>query len=135
MVWTTAFRRTPKPREGKQHPDRDAQFRHINDLVRRFLAAGDPVICRHQENTTRRRRARLQQRWTAAATQRPSRPVGVHEFPVGPKAIPCGVYDVGANAGFASVGADGDIAALAVATLRRWWAQMIAPSYRTLGGY
>jgi len=58
-------------------------------------------------------------------------PVAVHDFPDPdvPKAIPYGIYDVGANAGWVSVGCDGDTASLAVETLRRWWNQVGRHSY------
>jgi hypothetical protein len=119
-----------KTREGKQHPDRDAQFRYINDHVRRFLRTGDPVI---SVDTKKKELVGAApgyknggREWQPKAT--PER-VGVHDFPVGPKAIPYGVYDVGANTGFVSVGADADTAAFAVETLRRWWQQVGHPSY------
>jgi len=60
-------------------------------------------------------------------------PVGVHDFPdpkVG-KAVPYGIYDLAANAGWVSVGSDGDTAAFAVATLRRWWTQVGSTAYPT----
>ena len=119
-----------KTREGKQHPDRDAQFRHINDHVRRFLAAGDPVV---SVDTKKKELVGAEPGYKNGGREwqpkgRPE-PVGVHDFPVGPKAVPYGVYDVGANAGFVSVGADGDTAAFAVQTLRRWWSQVGNPTY------
>ncbi len=59
--------------------------------------------------------------------------VGVHDFPDPqmPKAVPYGIYDLAANTGWVSVGCDGDTAAFAVETLRRWWARVGAPTYPT----
>lgn len=113
-----------KVREGKQHPDRDGQFRHINAQVRRFGKAGDPVV---SVDAKKKELVGADpgyknggQQWepVGEATR-----VGVHDFPdaaVG-KAVPYGVYDLAANTGWVSVGRDGDTAAFAVATLRRWW--------------
>ena len=57
--------------------------------------------------------------------------VGVHDFPdpAVPKAVPYGIYDLAANTGWVSVGCDGDTAAFAVETLRRWWTRVGAPTY------
>lgn len=121
-----------KTREGKQHPDRDAQFRHINDTVRRFLRTGDPVV---SVDTKKKELVgddpgykNNGQEWQPEKT--PVK-VGVHDFPDPdvPKAIPYGVYDVAANTGWVSVGCDGDTAAFAVETLRRWWTKVGAPGY------
>lgn len=116
-----------KTREGKQHPDRDAQFRHLNDTARRYLKAGDPVVSVDSkkkelvgEDPGYKNNGREYQ-----PHGRPVR-VGVHDFPDPdvPKAVPYGVYDMGANTGWVSVGADGDTAAFAVQTLRHWWASV-----------
>jgi len=120
-----------KTREGKQHPDRDGQFRHINDLVRRFLKAGDPVI---SVDTKKKELVGDEpayknsgREWHPAGS--PER-VGVHDFPgQAPKAIPYDILDLGANAGFVSVGADRDTAEFAVETVRRWWSKLGGPTY------
>src|SRR5262249_47869127 len=113
-----------KTAEGRQHPDRDAQFRYINTLVRRFGRTADPVI------SGDRKKEELGGAGPAYARggrgwQRAGEPVRVrvHDFPDPdvPKAVPYGIYDVAANTGWVSVGCDGDTAAFAVATLRRWW--------------
>ena len=106
--------------EGKRHPDRDAQFRYINDLAKGYLAAGDPVI---SIDTKKKEKIGLYARngaeWRAKGGPRRVRD---HDFPDphGEKAIPYGVYDIGANAGFVNVGTDHDTAAFAVASVRRW---------------
>jgi hypothetical protein len=107
--------------EGKQHPDRDAQFCYLNAQVKTALAAGDPVVsvdCKKKElvgNFTN-----VGKEWRPAGD--PVK-VNVHDFPdkeLG-RAIPYGVYDIGANTGWVSVGTDHDTAAFAVNTLRTWW--------------
>jgi len=107
--------------EGKRHPDRDAQFRYIDDLGRGYLAAGDPVI---SIDTKKKEKIGLYAR--KGAEWRPKgdpRRVRDHDFPdpQGGKAIPYGVYDVGDNSGFVSVGTDHDTAAFAAESVRRWW--------------
>ncbi|MFC7279768.1 ISAzo13 family transposase [Paractinoplanes rhizophilus] len=111
---------TFKTKEGAQHPDRDAQFGHINDTAARFLAAGDPVVSMDAK------KKELVGEYAARGRewQPGGRPVEVngHDFPAGvPKAIPYGVYDIGADAGFVSVGVDHDTAPFAVNALRTWW--------------
>jgi hypothetical protein len=109
-----------KTKEGTQHPDRDAQFGHINATVRGFLDAGDPVIsvdCKKKELVGEY--ANKGREW-----QRSGEPVAVngHDFPGGvPKAIPYGVYDVGTDDGFVAVGVDHDTAPFAVNAIRTWW--------------
>lgn len=121
-----------KAREGKQHPDRDGQFRHINDTVRRFLRSRDPVISIDTkkkelvgEDPGYKNNGREWQ-----PTKTPVE-VGGHDFPDPkvPKAVPYGIYDVAANTGWVSVGCDGDTAVFAVETLRRWWTRVGQPAY------
>jgi transposase len=115
---------TAKQKEGSQHLDRDAQFRHINDTAVAFMSAGQPVI---SVDTKKKELvgeyANAGREWQPAGS--PER-VGVHDFidPEMPKAIPYGVYDLGGDEGWVSVGNDADTAAFAVATIGRWWAQM-----------
>ncbi len=107
--------------EGRQHPDRDAQFGYISQAAQQHLAAGDPVI---SVDTKKKELvgpyARPGREWRLAGQPRRVRD---HDFP-GPDtgiAIPYGVYDVGANTGFVNVGTDHDTAAFAVESVRRWW--------------
>jgi transposase len=110
-----------KTLEGNQHPDRDAQFHYLNDQVKAFLAASQPVVsvdAKKKELVGAFKNGGRE--WQPQG--RPA-PVNVHDFPdkqVG-KAIPYGVYDVGRNAGWVTVGRDHDTATFAVASLRRWW--------------
>ena len=115
-----------KTLEVTQHPDRDAQFRYLNDQVKAFLAAGQPVVsvdAKKKELVGPFKNGGRE--WQPQG--QPER-VNVHDFPdkhVG-KAIPYGVYDVGRNAGWVTVGRDHDTATFAVASLRRWW-QVVGP--------
>ena len=107
--------------EGKRHPDRDAQFRHIAAQAAEYLAAGQPVIsvdAKKKEEIGEY--AQAGREW-----RRKGDPVKVrdHSFAgEGGHAIPYGVYDVAANTGFVNVGTDHDTAAFAVESIRRWWA-------------
>ena len=110
-----------KAAEGRQHPERDAQFRYIAAQAREHQAAGQPVIsvdAKKKEQLGEYGQAGRE--WAPAGT-----PVVVrsHDFPDrdGQHAIPYGVYDEDANAGFVNVGTDGNTAALAVESVRRWW--------------
>lgn len=112
---------TAKQLEGAQHPDRDAQFVYLSHQVGDHLRAGEPVI-----SIDTKKKEVVGQRSNAGKEYQPKgRPerVDVHDFPDPevPKAIPFGVYDIGANEGFVVVGDDHDTAAFAVATIGRWW--------------
>jgi len=107
--------------EGKRHPDRDAQFRYINERVRGHLAAKDPVVsvdAKKKELVGGFKNSGREWRPKGEPAQ-----VSTHDFPdreLG-KAIPYGVYDLAANAGWVNVGTDHDTAAFAVESIRRWW--------------
>jgi hypothetical protein len=119
---------TFKTKEGAQHPDRDAQFRFISDTAAEFLAAGDPVAsvdCKKKELVGEY--ANKGREWQPAGE--PER-VNGHDFPTGvPKAIPYGVYDVGADEGFVSVGIDHETAPFAVNAIRTWWQRVGSVRY------
>ncbi|MCZ4611539.1 ISAzo13 family transposase [Streptomyces sp. Lzd4kr] len=108
--------------EGKQHPDRDAQFRYINEQAKEHIGAGQPVIsvdAKKKELVGDYKNAGHQWRPTGEPVL-----VKTHDFldRQGPgKAIPYGIYDIAANTGWVSVGTDHDTAAFAVASIRRWW--------------
>ena len=110
-----------KTEEGDDHPDRDAQFRHINAHVKASLAAGTPVI---SVDTKKKELignyVNGGQQWLPA--KRPV-PVNGHDFPdpAVPRAFPYGIYDLGRNMGFVNVGTDHDTGAFAVASIRGWW--------------
>jgi Rhodopirellula transposase DDE domain len=107
--------------EGTRHPDRDAQFRYINEQVKGHQAAGDPVI-----SVDTKKKELVGEFANAGRQWRPrGQPAAVrtHDFPgdSAGKAIPYGVYDVTADAGWVNVGTDHDTAAFAVESIRRWW--------------
>jgi hypothetical protein len=115
---------TAKTLEGAQHPDRDAQFRYINEQVKAHQADGQPVV-----SVDAKKKEQLGQLPAAGQEWRPQgEPVEVEDhsfFSMGPEmplAIPYGVYDLTADAGWVSVGVDHDTSAFAVASIRRWWA-------------
>ena len=119
-----SLQKTKKTIEGKQHPDRNAQFEHINARVTSCLKHGLPFISVDTQkkelvgNTTN---AGLE--WQPKGT--PDL-VTVHDFPdraIG-KAIPYGIYDVAANSGFVNVGLDHDTPVFAVKSIETWWKRM-----------
>jgi len=115
--------------EGKNHPDRDAQFRHINRRVVAFQRRGQPAVSvdtKKKELVGNYRRSGRE--WEPKG--RPRR-VKSKDFPdkdLG-KVIPYGVYDPTDNAGWVGVGIDHDTAEFAVETLRRWWRRMGSQAY------
>jgi transposase len=110
-----------KVTEGRQHEDRDAQFRYLADQIARHASAGQPVIsvdAKKKELVGAFKNGGREYQPTGQPEQ-----VNAHDFPdkdLG-KAIPYGIYDVSANTGWVSVGTDHDTSAFAVATLRNWW--------------
>src|SRR5438046_2843881 len=107
--------------EGRQHPDRDGQFRYINAQARAFGGAGDPVI-----SVDAKKKEQVGQYANAGRTWRPAGdPVRVrdHGFPDPGegKVIPYGIYDLAANTGWVNVGTDRNTAGFAVESIRRWW--------------
>jgi hypothetical protein len=110
-----------KTEEGGDHPDRDAQFRHIHRAVKRALRAGEPVISvdtKKKELIGNYHNPGRQWRKTGTAEK-----VNGHDFPGPdvPRAYPYGIYDLGRNTGFVNVGTDHDTGAFAVASIRGWW--------------
>jgi Rhodopirellula transposase DDE domain len=109
-----------KTKEGSHHPDRDAQFEHINKQVITFQAGGQPVISvdtKKKELIGEYKNAGSDYRAEGCPDE-----VNVHDFvdkELG-KAIPYGVYDIGSNSGYVSVGVDHDTAEFAVNSIHRW---------------
>jgi len=120
-----------KTLEGSEHADRDEQFEHINRRARRYLKQGEPVISvdtKKKELVGDFKNAGRE--WQIKGDPEPVR---VHDFeirePDKGKVAPYGVYDLGRNVGWVSVGVDHDTAAFAVESIRRWWRWMGRPSY------
>ena len=120
---------TRKKLEGSQHPDRDDQFRYINNLATEFLAAGDPVI----SVDTKKKELIGRYAQTGKEWHPQGEPVDVstYDFPseADGKAIPYGVYDVTDNSAWVSVGIDHDTSVFAVATIQKWWQSMGKEKY------
>ena len=120
---------TRKTKEGETHPDRDAQFAHINRHAQMFMAGDQPVV---SVDTKKKELvgdfSNPGKEWQPEGQ---AEAVRTHDFPdraLG-KAIPYGVYDVGANEAWVSVGIDHDTAELAGSALLRWWREMGRPRY------
>ena len=110
--------------EGKSHPDRNAQFEHINPKVRAALKAGEPVI-----SVDAKKKELVGDFKNAGREWQPEgepEPVRVYDFiiPGLGRVTPYGIYDMARNSGWVNVGTDHDTAAFAVASIRRWWDSM-----------
>ena len=113
-----------KTREGTNHPDRDGQFRYINDQVKAALAAGQPAI-----SVDTKKKELVGDFKNGGCEWRPKgspEHVRVHDFviPELGRAVPYGVYDIADNVGWVSVGIDHDTAAFAANAIRSWWQLM-----------
>jgi hypothetical protein len=118
-----------KTREGTKHPDRNAQFEFIATQTQEFMARGQPVV-----SIDNKKAERVGDFKNAGREWRPKgspEPVRIYDFvdPALGKAILHGIYDVGKNSGWVSVGIDHDTAGFAVESLRRWWKQMGSKVY------
>lgn len=113
-----------KTREGANHPDRDAQFAHINAMVKAAMVAGEPAI----SVDTKKKELVGDFKNAGRELRRQGDPeaVRVHDFelPELGKVAPYGVYDIAANHGWVSVGIDADTGAFAVESIRRWWQKL-----------
>jgi transposase len=119
-----------KTREGKSHPDRDAQFRYINRRVNSQQRGGQPAI-----SVDTKKKETLGNLKNAGQTWEPKgkpREVDTHDFPDPRKgkAVPYGVYDLDRNEAWVSVGVSSDTAEFAVAAIRCWWKRMGRRRYR-----
>jgi hypothetical protein len=113
-----------KTLDGPQHPDRDAQFRYINEQVRGCQKRGQPAV-----SVDTKKKELVGDFKNGGREWRPkgdAEPVRVHDFviPEKGKAIPYGVYDLHRNEGWVSIGIDHDTASFAVNAIRRWWKLM-----------
>jgi transposase len=118
-----------KTLEGKQHPDRNAQFEYVHALVKEFLEQGLPVIS--VDTKKKELVGNYSNRGQEWHPQGEPQKTLVHDFPdkeLG-KAIPYGIYDVGRNEGWVSVGIDHDTAEFAVDSILAWWKNMGRKAY------
>jgi transposase len=122
-----------KTREGAQHPDRDAQFEHINEAVKAALNEGEPVI-----SVDTKKKELVGDFKNAGREWRPKGepiPVRVHDFKdkrLG-KAIPYGIYDLAEDSGWVNVGIDHDTAQFAAASIQGWWEHLGRERYPDAG--
>jgi transposase len=120
--------------EGKDHPDRDDQFRYINGQVKKYLRKKWPVISvdtKKKELVGEFKNAG--QEWRKKGNPRR---VNTHDFPARGlgKAVPYGVYDIGKDMGWVNVGCDSDTASFAMESIRRWWGGMGKRLYASAKG-
>jgi transposase len=118
-----------KTKEGTDHPDRNAQFEHLNRKVKWSLRRRQPVI----SVDTKKRELVGNFKNNGQELRPKGKPelVRVHDFvdPEQGRATPYGIYDLSRNSGWVSVGVDHDTAQFAVETIRRWWRSMGHPTY------
>ena len=119
--------------EGSTHPDRDAQFHHINGKIREFQVGRQPVIS--VDTKKKELVGNFKNNGRELRPQGDPEKVRVHDFviPELGRAAPYGVYDVTQNAGWVSVGVDHDTAAFAAQSIRRWWESMGREAYPQAG--
>ena len=123
-----SLRGNVKTVEGKQHPDRDGQFRYINEQVATFLDSGEPVI----SVDTKKKELVGNYKAGGREYQPTGDPVAVETYDfIGPggKVAPYGVFDVAGNVGWVNVGTDADTGTFAVESIRRWWDRMGQATY------
>lgn len=119
-----------KTREGKDHPDRDAQFEHIARRVKAYRRGGRPAV-----SVDTKKKENLGEKANVGREYRPKgspREVDTHDFPDKEKgkAIPYGVYDIAENRAWVSIGISSDTAEFAVAAIRHWWKELGRKRYR-----
>ena len=115
--------------EGRQHVDRDGQFRYINRLVDEFMKSGDPVI-----SVDGKKKEQVGDFCSPGRQWRKKgnpRKVSAYDFPslAKGKVLPYGAYDVAENKGFVAVGVTHDTSAFAVESIRRWWYRLGRKTY------
>jgi transposase len=118
-----------KTKEGSNHPDGNAQFEHLNGKVKWSLSRHQPVI-----SVDTKKKEMVGDFKNGGREMRPKgqpEKVRAHDFvdPELGQATPYGIYDLGRNSGWVSVGMDHDTAEFAVETIRRWWRTMGQPAY------
>lgn len=110
-----------KTEEGNAHPDRDAQFHHLNEQVRQALSAGRPVLS--VDTKKKELLGNYENEGRQWRKSKSPQKVNGHDFPEPsvPRAYPYGLYDLGRNTGYVNLGTDHDTGAFAVASIRGWW--------------
>lgn len=123
-----------KTLEGSSHPDRDAQFEHINAKIKEFQAAGQPAIS--VDTKKKELVGDFKNGGRELRAKGNPEPVRVHDFKIPElgKAVPYGIYDITDNSGWVNVGIDHDTASFAVESIRRWWRDMGLSRYPKASG-
>lgn len=119
-----------KSREGKQHPDRNAQFEYINTIAKKFIKQGNPVISVDTKKKELVGDFKNQgQSWHQKGN---ATIVRVHDFEIPSlgKVNPYGIYDLNRNEGWVNVGIDHDTAEFAVESIRQWWTHLGRKTYK-----
>jgi transposase len=118
-----------KTKEGSHHPDRNAQFEHLNGKVKWSMSRQQPVIS--VDTKKKELVGDFKNGGRELSPKGQPEQVRVHDFvdPELGRATPYGIYDLGRNSGWVSVGMDHDTAEFAVETIRRWWRTMGRPAY------
>ena len=118
-----------KTLEGSEHPDRNAQFEHLNEAVQQQLRAGEPVVS--VDTKKKELIGPFKNGGRELCPKGAPEQVRSHDFPIRElgRVSPYGVYDVAQNEAWVSVGVDHDTAAFAVESIRRWWRTMGQPLY------
>jgi transposase len=118
-----------KTKEGSHHPDRNAQFEHLNGTVKWSMSRQQPVIS--VDTKKKELVGDFKNGGRELSPKGQPEQVRVHDFvdPELGRATPYGIYDLGRNSGWVSVGMDHDTAEFAVETIRRWWRTMGRPAY------
>lgn len=124
-----ALRVNAKKVEGRQHPDRDLQFRYIDSQRQAFMEVGLPVI----SVDTKKKELVGNFKNSGRAWCKEADAVNVHDFPQDAlgRAVPYGIYDIARNHGFVRVGNSADTAEFAVDTICRWWDREGQAEYRS----
>ena len=118
-----------KTSEGASHPDRNAQFEYVNSKVKRYLNGKEPVIS--VDTKKKELIGDFKNGGKELRSKGDPEKVRVHDFliPELGRANPYGIYDIGLNTGWVSVGVDHDTAEFAVESIRRWWRSMGQQAY------
>jgi DNA-binding phage protein len=115
--------------EGGKHPDRNAQFEHINEVAGKALKRGNPVIS--VDTKKKELIGPFENKGKEWHEKKKSEKVADHDFPTTdiPRAHPYGIYDINRNEGFVNIGNDHDTAQFAVASIRAWWNKVGKQAY------
>lgn len=118
-----------KSKEGNQHPDRNAQFEHINNCGKEYIRKGEPMIS--IDTKKKELIGNFKNNGREWCLTRKPKLVNMHDFKDKntPKAAPFGIFDVGKNEGYVNVGIDHDTAQFAVESIRQWWLNLGKKSY------